>query len=107
MHYGVLGEDASSTGEKLEKYAGEVEWRYLRPHFAAGALVYVDPSLVLSEVGEAFAADDSARVDAWKKSGDLVVPSQPHADHWEKSNAMFRALVVSPFVLVQPFEEDS
>ncbi|MCB1228992.1 MAG: DUF2288 domain-containing protein [Verrucomicrobiae bacterium] len=104
MRYGMLGEDTSTTGEKLEKYTGEVGWIYLRSHFEAGALLYVDPSLKLTEVGQAFADDDADRVAEWRQGGDLVSPSQPHADYWEESGATFRALVVSPFVLIQPIE---
>lgn len=102
LNYGIIGDDSASALEKLEKYTGEVEWHYLKPHFQSGALIYVDPSLSLTEVGNAFATDDSERVSAWRKAGDLVTPSRPHADYWEESQARFRALVVSPFVLIQP-----
>ena len=107
MRYGMIGEDESTTAEKLEKYTGEVGWHYLRPHFEAGALLYVDPSVELTEVGEALAADDTERVKAWRECGDLLTPSQPHADFWSESGATFRALVVSPFVLAQPIESGS
>lgn len=108
MRYGILGEDSASELEKLEKYTGIVTWRYLQPHFANEALIYVDPSLSLTEVGRAFTADDAERVRAWRAAGDIVTPSEPHADYWEESEATFRALVVSPFVLIQPTgpEED-
>jgi len=106
MRYGMLGEDETSTREKLEKYTGEIEWPHLRPHFDNGALLYLDPSLSLVEVGEALANDDAERVARWKKSGDLVVPSEPHAAHWDQTGASFRALVVSPFVLIQPAESE-
>jgi len=104
LTYGILGDDPDSPLEKLEKYTGEVDWNYLRPHFKSGALVYVDPSLPLTEVGHAFSIDDAERVRDWRKSGDLVTPSDPHAVYWEESGARFRALVVSPFVLIQPLE---
>lgn len=104
LTYGILGDDAASPLEKLEKYTGEVDWNYLRPHFKAGALVYVDPALSLTEVGHAFSIDDAERVKEWRKSGDLVTPSEPHAVYWEASGARFLALVVSPFVLIQPIE---
>jgi len=106
LRYEILGEDGSSPVEKLAKYTGEVEWRYLRPHFEANALVYVDASLSLTEVGQAFSDDDTARVEAWKKRGDLVIPSRPHVDYWDESGSTFRALVVSPFVLIQPADGD-
>ncbi len=102
MRYAMLGEDHSTDLEKLEKYTGEVDWSYIKPHFLSGALVYVDPGLSLTEVGKAFAEDRVDLVTAWKKTGDLVTPSQPHADYWESSGARFTALVVSPFVLIQP-----
>ncbi|MCB1203674.1 MAG: DUF2288 domain-containing protein [Verrucomicrobiae bacterium] len=102
MRYAMLGGDPSSPLEKLEKYTGEVDWSYLRPHYENGALVWVDPDLSLTEVGHAVSIDDTDRVQAWKRSGDLVTPSEPHALHWEATGARFLALVVSPFVLIQP-----
>ncbi len=102
MRYGVLGNDPSSLLEKLEKYTGEVDWAYLKPHYRNGALVWVDPAISITEVGHAFSIDDAERVLAWRKSGDIVTPSEPHAAHWEERQARFIALVVSPFVLIQP-----
>lgn len=102
LQYAILGEDASSTREKLAKYTGDVDWAYLKPHFAAGVLLYVDPALELATVGTAFAEDAAGKVRDWLQAGDLLRPSQPHADHWEASGARFTALVVSPFVLIQP-----
>lgn len=102
LRYGILGEDTASTDEKLEKYTGEVDWEYVKPHFEAGVLLYVDPGLELGDVGKAFAADHTDQVDGWLKTGDLTKPSEPHAVYWEQSQARFTALVVSPFVLVQP-----
>lgn len=102
MQYGILGEESLSNVEKLDKYTGEVTWKYLKNHFEAGALVYVDPALSITEVGEAFAADDAGRVKAWRDKGDVLTPSAPHAQYWEESEGRFYALVVSPFVLIQP-----
>ena len=95
-------EDHSSNEEKLEKYTGEVDWSYLKPHYEKGSLVYVDPSLDLKSVGLAFTNDDQAKVKEWLKSGDLVQPGDLHAAHWEKEGTQFNAAIVRPFVLVQP-----
>ena len=102
MRYGVLGDDDSSVSDKLEKYTGEVDWAYLKMPFEAEALLYVDPSLDLVEVGKAFAEDDAEAVKAWRSNGDIIQPGPPHAEYWEESGAKFQALVVSPFVLIQP-----
>ena len=106
MEYAMLGEDASSDLEKLEKYTGEVDWKYLEPHYKAGALLFVDPSLDLVAVGKAIADDDAASVEKWKKAGDILQPSTPHACYWEDADTRFLALVVSPFVLIQPVAEE-
>ncbi|MBT8037537.1 MAG: DUF2288 domain-containing protein [Verrucomicrobiae bacterium] len=102
LHYGVLGDDTQTTPEKLKKYTGIVDWEYLQPHFDSGALIYVDPGLSITEVGQALADDDKEKTSAWLKSGDLVKPSAPHAQWWQENPQEFKALVVSPFVLMQP-----
>ena len=102
MSYGMLGDDTQTTPEKLEKYTGVVDWEYLKPHFESGALIYVDVELSITEVGQALADDDKAKIEAWLKSGDLIKPSEPHAKWWSENPQEFTALVVSPFVLMKP-----
>lgn len=102
MKYVMLGEDASSTEEKLAKYTGTVAWSYLAPHFENGSLYFVDPALKLEDVGAAFSSNRKEQVEAWLKSGDLVKISALHAMQWEGTGSEFEALVVSPFVLCRP-----
>jgi len=98
-------EDTLSASEKLDKYSGEVDWSYLRPHFEAGNMIYVDPCLDLKRAGLAFAQDQQSKVQAWLKAGDLVQPCQLHAEHWESTQTVFRAMIVRPFILAQPLDE--
>jgi len=95
-------EDKQSPEEKLEKYSGDVDWSYLKPHFEAGNMIYVDPCLDLKTVGLAFAEDNQAQVKQWLKSGDLVQPCELHAEHWAQEKTHFQAMIVRPFVLAQP-----
>lgn len=104
MRYGMLGDDATSLEQKLAKYTGEVDWDYLRPHHESGALFFVDPELALETVGNALAANDTKRVEAWLQSGDLVKIEAIHAAQWQDNAPRFQALVVSPFVLCRPIE---
>mgnify|MGYP003638141759 CR=1 FL=1 len=104
MPYGIMGEDNMSDRDKLEKYSGEVDWSYLKPHYKSGALIFVDPALSITLAGEAFTNDDLEQVASWRKSGEILTPSDPHAEFWEKENTLFLALVVSPFVLIQPID---
>ncbi len=107
MNYGVLGEDAQDTSEKLEKYTGIVDWEYLKPHFDSGALLFVDPCLNITDVGIALADDNKDQIELWLKAGDLIKPSEPHAKWWQEHPQQFTALVVSPFVLMQPLASPS
>ncbi len=95
-------EDNASDAEKLEKYSGEVDWSYLKPHFEEGNLIYVDPALDLKTAGLAFAEDNKTQVQAWLKNGDLVQPCELHAQHWLQSGTHFNAMIVRPFILAQP-----
>lgn len=95
-------EDHSSDEEKLEKYTGNVDWSYLKPHYETGSMIYVDPSLDLKQAGLAFANDDKAQVQTWLKAGDLVQPCALHAQHWAANGTQFNAMIVRPFVLAQP-----
>lgn len=95
-------EDTSTDAEKLEKYSGQVDWSYLKPHFEAGNLIYVDPSLDLQAAGLAFARDDQAQVKAWLKDGQLVQPCDLHVQHWLETKTQFKATIVRPFILAQP-----
>lgn len=102
MNYNIIGDDTQSADEKLDKYTGVVDWEYLKPHYKSGALIYVDPQLEITEVGKALADDEKGKIEAWLKSGDLVKPTEPHEKWWEENPEQFTALVVSPFVLMQP-----
>ncbi len=105
MPYNMLGYDDRDALEKLEKYTGVVDWEYLKPHFESSALIYVDPCLSITEVGKALGDDESEKIKAWLKAGDILKPSELHSEWWESNPEDFTALVVSPFVLMQPVKK--
>ncbi len=102
MRYAMIGEDGSSVEEKLDKYTGTVDWKYLAPHYLTGSLFFVDQQLTLVEVGYAFSHNEKDKVEGWLKAGDLVKIGDLHAEQWQKGKTEFEALVVSPFVLCRP-----
>jgi len=104
LNYGILGEDQMSDEEKIAKYTGDVDWEYVEPHYKAGNVVYVDPELNLAIVGTAFAEDDKEQVNAWLKKADIIKPGHHHADWWEHDKTRFNALIIKPFVLIQPIQ---
>ncbi|MGB0371350.1 MAG: DUF2288 family protein [Opitutales bacterium] len=94
-------EDTLSAEEKIDKFTGEVDCSYIKPHYTAGNLLYVDPSADLKQIAMAFAEDDKTFVEKSMQNGDLVQPCDLHFDHWESVNARFRVTIVRPFILAQ------
>lgn len=107
LEYGILGFDTRSEEEKIAKYTGDVDWEYLKPHFKAGNMIYVDPTLDLQETAKAFVEDNRTAVDAWLKAGDILQPGSLHADWWEHDRPRFNAAIVQPFVLAQPLASEN
>jgi hypothetical protein len=105
LKYAMLGEDRQSDEEKIAKYTGEVGWKYLKPHYKSGNVLWVDPELDLKQVACAFTSDDSAQVAEWLGRGDLVRIGDLHAEQWEGGDDLFLAVVVTPFVLMQNAKE--
>ncbi len=102
LRYAMIGEDKSSVEEKLEKYTGTVDWKYLAPHYLTGSLFFVDSQLTLVEVGQAISNNHTQKVEGWLKAGDMVKIGNLHAEQWQKGGTEFEALVISPFVLCRP-----
>lgn len=92
----------TSPPVEVALYSGIVDWSYLAPHSKTGALLFVDPSITLEEVGKAITSDQSDRVSEWMKKGDVVKMEEIHAAQWDGTSTLFEAMVVSPFVLCRP-----
>lgn len=101
LNYRMIQDSDISNADKLEKYSGIVNWGYLEKHFQNGALIYVDESLDIKEVGQSISEDNKDQVSSWLSSGDILKPGTQHAEHWKRSETVFRALIVTPFVLIQ------
>ena len=101
LNYRMIQDSEISNADKLEKYSGTVDWGYLEKHFQNGALIYVDESLDIKEVGQSISEDNKDQVSSWLNSGDILKPGTQHAEHWKRSETVFRALIVTPFVLIQ------
>lgn len=90
-----------SLRDELEQSLGPVQFSDLRAHIARGAVIVVDSSLDLLDVGEAIARDDKAVVGAWIELGRIGKPSLATLERWSKlEGPAFMSLVVQPFVLV-------
>lgn len=90
--------------QKLNLETGRLAWVELQRHYARGAVLAVAPGLDLIEVALALARDDRGRIESWTDTGRLDHASDDQARRWHRDQSEFWALVVMPWVLVQPIE---
>jgi len=87
--------------DTLAASMGPIEFSDLRAHLTRDAVIIVDRSLDLLDVGEAVARDDKTRVAAWIEAGLIGKPSLETIERWSKTKGLaWVSLVVQPFVLL-------
>ncbi len=94
--------------ELLAASMGPIEFSDLRAHLTRGAVIVVDRSLDLLDVGEAVARDDKALVAAWIEARLIGKPSLETIERWSKTEGpAWVSLIVQPFVLLHEGLEPS
>ncbi len=93
----------SDLKSELTASLDEAEWSWLIPHVKRDAVVVVAPELNLVEVGLAIVNDQSTSVQHWIAEGLIYKPSDQQKSDWNADPTQrFNALIVQPYVLVQP-----
>ncbi len=80
----------------------QIAWRELQRYFASGAAIAVSPALDLVEVAFQISEDNAPQVAQWVSAGQVARVSDEQALAWLESDATVWAVVVRPYVLVQP-----
>ena len=97
----------SDLSKKLSEELQSVEWDALIPHFERDAVVEVDSTLNIIDVGVALANDNSTLVAGWLQSGHLLKPTKEQSQAWSESKSFFQFIIVQPYVLIQKVAHDS
>lgn len=97
----------SETFQKLLRETGKIEWKLLAPYFESGDLVMVENPLDLVMVAYRFAEDDKEQVAKWLEAGQVARLGAEQAQQLDDENPMFWAVVVAPWVLIQPVDKSS
>jgi hypothetical protein len=104
----LLREAVMATTDELEAQlnleTGRISWQELQPFFAKGQTIYVAPQLDLIRVARSFVDDDSEQVRAWMDEQRVSEVDADQAREWIERDADMWAVVVKPWVLVQPAE---
>ncbi|MCR4299849.1 MAG: DUF2288 domain-containing protein [Gallionella sp.] len=87
---------------KINLETSKIAWKELQRFFASGKALMVSSDLDLVEAAFQMSEDNVEQVRQWAVSGKLArVPDEP-AREWFETDALVWAVVVSPWVLVQP-----
>lgn len=87
---------------KINLETSRIAWSELQRFFAAGTAVYVAAGLDLIEVATQIAEDNKAQIEQWMQQGLVGQISDEQARTWFEGDAELWAVVVKPWVLVQP-----
>ena len=88
--------------KKLEEDMAVVNWNDIKPHAQRDAVIVVNETLNLLDVGVAIAQDDKKAVEHWITEQLISKPSNQQLSDWNiDQTQLFKTLIVQPFVLVQ------
>jgi hypothetical protein len=93
-------QEPSTLYAKLLGETASITWKELQPFFAKGALLWVEPTLDLIAVAQAFAENREAQVAAWVNSGEVGKVSESKALDLLERDPPLWAVVVAPWVLI-------
>ena len=90
------------TRVRILAETAKIAWKELQRYFAQGVVVMVKPGLDLVDVAYEVTEDNEQQVKSWMEAGKLQNVSDDQAREWLEANALMWAVVVKPWVLVQP-----
>lgn len=87
---------------KVNLETSQIAWKELQRFFASGAALAVSEELDLVEVAFQMSQDNAVQIQQWMAAGQFGKVSDAQAAAWYETDAMVWAVVVNPWVLVQP-----
>jgi hypothetical protein len=90
---------------KVNLETSQIAWKELQRYFASGVALFVAADLDLVEVAFQMSEDNAAQIREWMAAGKFGKVSDEQAAAWYEADAVMWAVVVSPYVLVQPMAQ--
>lgn len=94
--------DITLEKARLNLETSTIPWRELQRYFASGVTIAVNTELDLLEVAHAMTADHKTEVETWLKTLKIAPVTDQQALEWFENQQTVWALVVKPWILVQP-----
>ena len=94
--------------EQLSKDVDIAHWKWLSDHAQRDAVIVVNASLDLVDVGVAIATDNTQVIQHWIAEQLLIKPTETEIIEWDAQvGKSFTSLIIQPFVLIQDKKEES
>ena len=87
---------------KINLETSKIAWKELQRFFAGGKALMVAADLDLVDAAFQMSEDNVEQIRQWAAAGKLVRVPDEQAREWVETDALVWAVVVSPWVLVQP-----
>lgn len=87
---------------KINLETSKIAWKELQRFFAGGKALMVSADLDLVDVAFQMSEDNVEQIRQWAVASRLVHVPDVQARQWAETDALVWAVVVSPWVLVQP-----
>lgn len=91
--------------QQINLETAQIHWHELQRFFASGNAIAVDSSLDLTQVAAQIVADNALQIKEWMQAGLVDVVKDMQAQIWYEQNSLVWAVVIKPWVLVQPIAE--
>ncbi len=92
----------SDLKTQLAEDIAPVTWESLLPHAKRDALIVVEETIELLDVGEALAQDDTNSVQNWINTSAIHKPTKEQLATWNNDPTReFTVLILQPFVLIK------
>jgi hypothetical protein len=88
--------------QQINLETAQIRWHELQRFFASGNAIAVNASLDLTHVAAQIVADNAAQIKTWMDAGLVDVVKDTQAQQWYETDALVWAVVIKPWVLVQP-----
>jgi hypothetical protein len=93
--------------QQIHSETAKIHWHELQRFFASGNAIAVDPRLNLTQVASQIVADNADQIKHWMDAGLVDAVKDSQAQLWYEQNALVWAVVIKPWVLVQPIPPEA
>lgn len=94
--------DISPVKQEIIGETSKIAWKELQTFFAKGIAIYVSEDLDLVDVAVCFVEDNKPMVEKWIQDNQIMSVTNEQAKTWYEDDALVWAVVVKPWILVQP-----